>query len=50
MIVYVVLSENVYGVKIKKIFTTKTRAEEYRAELKKQNPCCLFNIEEHWVI
>lgn len=50
MTVYVVLVDGAYGAQIEKIFTDKSKAEAYRAELQKQHSCYYFYIEEHEVI
>lgn len=50
MMVYVVLLEGAYGVTIEKIFTSQTKAEEYKVELKKQDSYSFFRVEAHWAI
>ena len=50
MMVYVVLIDSAYGAQIEKIFTDKSKAEVYRAELQKQHSCYYFYIEEYCVI
>lgn len=50
MTVYVVLIDGAYGAQIEKIFTDKSKAEAYRAELQSKNHCYYFYIEEHQVI
>lgn len=49
MTVYVVLIDGAYGAQIEKIFTDKSKAEVYRAELQKQHSCYYFYIKEYWV-
>lgn len=49
MMVYVVLLDGAYGAQIEKIFTIKTKAEAYRAELQKQYPYYCFILKNIWL-